>query len=301
MPDAAVRTISLSKRFGDIIALDDVSMEIHRGEVFGILGPNGAGKTTLLRTILNILRPDSGSVEIFGRPFQRSDRNRIGYLPEERGLYPQQPIGAVLEYFAALKGVGAARARASASYWLEQFGLAEAGRRPVGELSKGNQQKVQLAAAFIAEPEILIVDEPLSGLDPLSAQPVTAAIRGWAAAGRAVLLSTHHMGMAETLCSRLVMIARGRRVLYGDVAAIKRQYAANTVRVRATVDCSRCPLVQQVEQAPDAVNVHLRSGASSDDLLRWLVAAGASVERFERLATPFEEIFIDVARQAEVA
>jgi ABC-2 type transport system ATP-binding protein len=172
-----IRVDRVSKCFDKAVALDEVSFEARRGEVFGLLGPNGAGKTTLLRTILDIIKPDSGRVELFGRPFRPEDRDRVGYLPEERGLYPRQRVGAVLEYLGSLKGLAPSMARARAAAWLERLGMTETASMRVEQLSKGNQQKVQLAATLLASPPIVILDEPLSGLDPLGARAVNSIIR----------------------------------------------------------------------------------------------------------------------------
>jgi ABC-2 type transport system ATP-binding protein len=306
-----IRVEHVSKRFDKTTALDDVSFEVGAGEVFGLLGPNGAGKTTIIRTILDLIRPDSGRVEILGHAFTAADRNRIGYLPEERGLYPRQKVGPVLEYLGALKGMPATRARDEARQWLARFDLADAADHKVEQLSKGNQQKVQIAATFLAAPDIVVLDEPLSGLDPVGARQVNRIIRDRAAAGQTILLSTHQMGMVEALCTRVFMIARGRRVLYGDLRGIIREHSTDSVRVVSNADYRSCPLVERVNAdgegdgadaaagaPPAAVDVHLRAGATSDDLLQWLAANNASVERFERHATPLEDIFIRKAAAA---
>ncbi len=294
-----IRVDNVSKRFEKTVALDGVSLEVHAGEIFGLLGPNGAGKTTLIRAILDLIKPDSGHIEIFGHLFAPADRNRIGYLPEERGLYPRQKIGAVLEYLGALKGLSPADARAAASHWLARLELSEAADMKVEQLSKGNQQKIQIIATLIASPAIVALDEPLSGLDPVSSRVVTRIIRDCADEGKAVLLSTHQMGTVEALCSRVFMIARGHRVLYGHLAEIKRQYSTDAVRVRSSANYSACPLVDRVageNGRGQPVEVHLRDGASGDEFLHWLVSSGASVESFERLTTPLEEIFVRVAQ-----
>jgi ABC-2 type transport system ATP-binding protein len=296
-----VRTRSVSKRFGATVALDQISMEARAGEVFGLLGPNGAGKTTLIRSILDIIKPDSGTIEVFGRPFTPSDRDRIGYLPEERGLYPRQPVGAVLEYLGTLKGMTSSDARRQTTVWLERFGLGDALEKKVEQLSKGNQQKVQIAATLLAEPQIAILDEPLSGLDPLGARDVMGIIKEYAASGHAVILSTHQMGMVEALCTRVFMIAHGRSVLDGDLRDIKRQFAKNLVRVVSTADYSACPLVKDVQArgTPELpAEIRLNDSATSEGFLRWLVDSGSTVDSFERLSTPLEEIFVTVAQRA---
>ena len=297
----AVRVDEVTKRFDKTLALDRVSLDLHRGEIFGLLGPNGAGKTTLIRTILDLIKPDSGRVEIFGRSFAPADRNRIGYLPEERGLYPRQKVGAVLEYLGTLKGMRPNAARTAAAHWLARFDLTEYADRKVEQLSKGNQQKVQICGTLMASPDLVCLDEPLSGLDPVSSRVVMRVIRDLAAEGRTVLLSTHQMNTVEALCARVFMIARGRRVLYGTLTEIKRAHATDAVRVASSADYSACPLVARVEadgvpQGP--VAVYLRDGIGADAFLRWLVASGASIESFEHVSTPLEEIFVRVAEHA---
>jgi ABC-2 type transport system ATP-binding protein len=299
MTAVPVRVDRVSKRFESTVALDDVSLEVGAGEIFGLLGPNGAGKTTLIRTILDIIKPDSGKVEIFGHPFQPADRNRVGYLPEERGIYQRQPVGAVLEYLGSLKGLTPSTARANASKWLERFDLADAAGKKVDQLSKGNQQKVQIAATLVSGPPIVVLDEPLSGLDPLSARLANAVIREYAAEGHTVVLSTHQMAQVESLCTRVFMIAHGRRVLYGDLREIKRDHSTGAIRVVSDAGYDACPLISHVERPegipPGAANVFLHAHVTSDAFLAWLVERGAHVERFEKLDTPLEEIFVRVA------
>jgi len=298
-----IRGDGITKRFGQTVALDTVSLQVGGGEIFGLLGPNGAGKTTLIRIILDIIKPDAGRLEVFGRTFQPADRDRIGYLPEERGLYPRQPVAAVLEYMGALKGMSRADARVETARWLERLGLADVAARKVEQLSKGNQQKVQIAATLIARPDIVILDEPLSGLDPVSARLVIGVIRGCAAAGQTVLLSTHQMGMVESLCTRVLMIARGRVVLDGELRDIKRRFSSNAIRVQSTADYRACPHVERIEDpsSPDGfAAVYLRAPATGDEFLHWMVATGARVEHFERLSTPLEEIFVRVATEQAV-
>jgi ABC-2 type transport system ATP-binding protein len=296
-----IRVDGVSKRFDKTIALDDVSLEVRPGEIFGLVGPNGAGKTTLIRTILDIIKPDSGTVHIFGESFKPEHRDRIGYLPEERGLYPRQPVGAVLEYLGALKGVGPREAREAARHWLERFELTDATAKRVDQLSKGNQQKVQIAATLLAMPPVAIMDEPLSGLDPVSARLVNSVLVEYAATGHTVILSTHQMSLVESLCTRVFMIAHGRRVLYGDLRDIKRQYSSHSVRVTSTANYRACPFVIGVGQSngnDHPVQVDLQESATPDQFLSWLVAHDAKVERFERLSVPLEEIFVRVVENA---
>ena len=299
-----IRLANVTKRFDKTLALDDVSLEVRPGEVFGLVGPNGAGKTTIIRTVLDIIKPDSGTVEVFGRAFTPADRDRVGYLPEERGLYTRQPVGMVLEYLGALKGLSAGDARAAAKRWLDRFELGDALTKRVDQLSKGNQQKVQIAAALLAAPPIVVLDEPLSGLDPVSGRVVNTVIREIAAAGQSVVLSTHQMNLIESLCARVFMIARGRRVLYGDVREIRRQHSSHAVLVLSAADYRTCPLVSAVTcgtSTDDPSEVELLETATPEQFLSWLVAHDAHVQHFERLTMSLEEIFVRVAHGTETA
>jgi len=296
--NTAISLKTVRKAFDSLVAVDDVSLDVHQGEIFGLLGPNGAGKTTLIRIIMDIIRPDAGTVEVLGHHLADDDKRRIGYLPEERGLYTRQRVLAVLEYFACLKGLDSPPARRSALAWLERLEMTDVKDKKVGELSKGNQQKIQLISALVADPEIIVLDEPFSGLDPINARIVMTLIRELAAAGKSILLSAHQMGLVETLCQRVFMINKGRRVLYGDLDEIKRHYSDNAVVVQATADYSRCHLIDRHVPENGAMKVYLRDGVRPHDFLAWLVEAGAEVESFERATTPLEEIFIRVVRES---
>lgn len=293
----AISLRGVRKSFDSLVAVDDVSLDVERGEIFGLLGPNGAGKTTMIRMIMDIIRPDAGSIEIFGQHLTERVKEHIGYLPEERGLYTRQKVLSVLEYFARLKGATRAQARQNALTWLERLGLMEMRDKKVGELSKGNQQKVQLVATLVGDPEILILDEPFTGLDPVNTRMVSTVIREQASAGKTVLLSTHQMALVETLCERVFMIHRGRRVLYGHLDEIKRRYSDNAVLVRAAVDYRQCPLIARTVPENGTMRVYLNAGVQPRDFLAWLLQAGAEVEAFERATTPLEDIFIKVVQE----
>jgi ABC-2 type transport system ATP-binding protein len=295
----AISLTAVRKAFDSLVAVDDVSLDVYQGEIFGLLGPNGAGKTTLIRMIMDIIRPDAGRIEVLGHHLADEDKSRIGYLPEERGLYPRQKVLSVLEYFACLKGLDERQARANALAWLERMQMMDVGDKKVGELSKGNQQKIQLVAAVIAEPEIVILDEPFSGLDPVNVRAVSTVIRDVAASGKTVLLSAHQMGLVESLCERVFMINRGQRVLYGDLDDIKRQYSDNSVLVQSTADYSRCDLIDRGVPENGAMKVYLRDGVRPRDFLAWLLESGAELESFERGMTPLEDIFIKVVQENE--
>jgi ABC-2 type transport system ATP-binding protein len=295
----AIVVNSVQKTFDSVVAVNDVSFAVHQGEIFGLLGPNGAGKTTLIRLIMDIFRPDSGTIEVLGHHFDDEDKSRIGYLPEERGLYTRQKVLSVVEYFGMLKGLSERQARTNALRWLEKLDLAEVKDRKVQELSKGNQQKIQIAATVVAEPDILILDEPFSGLDPVNTRLIINAVRDLAAQGKTILLSTHQMTLVETLCQRVFMINRGRRVLYGDLDEIKAQYSDNSVLVQSNADYSRCRLIAQCTVENKAMKISLCDGVAPREFLAWLVNSGAEVQSFERAMTPLEDIFIKVVEAHE--
>ena len=264
------------------------------GEIFGLLGPNGAGKTTLIRTILDIIKPDTGRLEVFGRLFQPDDRDRIGYLPEERGLYPRQPVGAVLEYMGRSRAWPAPTPGPRRS-WLERLGLLTRGAESRAAV-EGQPAKVQVAATLIARPEIVILDEPLSGLDPVSARLVTGVIRDYAAAGHTVLLSTHQMGMVESLCTRVTMIAAAAWCSTASCARSDASTSNNAIRVQLTSDSDRAAR-RAGRRRGVGRRLRRRPPAAAGQRRRFPPLARRdrrAVEHFERLSTPLEEIFVRV-------
>jgi ABC-2 type transport system ATP-binding protein len=212
----------IRKRFGAVQALDRCTFSVARGRMLGFLGPNGAGKTTAMRAIFGLVSLDGGEVLWNGRPIGLEERLRFGYMPEERGLYPRMPVGDQLEYFARLHGLDAAAARAAAARWLERLGLAGRVDAKLEELSHGNQQRAQLAAALVHEPELLVLDEPFAGLDPLAVHTLADILRGEAARGAAVLFSSHQLELVEDICEEVAVVDRGRIVATGDLNALKR-------------------------------------------------------------------------------
>jgi ABC-2 type transport system ATP-binding protein len=220
--------IGLTKRFGEILALDQLTLEVRPGRVLGFLGPNGAGKTTAMRCIFGLVRPDEGELRWNGRPVGPAEWRRFGYMPEERGLYPRMRVGLQLEYFARLSGLDSRLAAATVQRWLGRLGLAERAGEKVEALSHGNQQRVQLAAALVHDPDLLVLDEPFSGLDPLGVEALAAVIEELAEAGAAVIFSSHQLDLVEDVCRDVVVIERGRVVLAGPLeelrAASRRRY-----------------------------------------------------------------------------
>jgi ABC-2 type transport system ATP-binding protein len=290
----AIVVAGVSKSFGSTTAVDKVSFTVGKGEVFGLVGPNGAGKTTLIRMIMNIFRPDEGGIRVFGKALAPEDKDRIGYLPEERGVYTKQKARFVLEYFAQLKSLSRANARSNAEAWLKKLDLWEVRDRQIQELSKGNQQKVQLISAVIADPEIVILDEPLSGLDPVNVRVLMSVIRELAADGKAVLFSSHQMNLVESLCQRVLMIHRGKAMLYGELDRIRRDYSDNAVLVQTEASLDDCPFVLKALPDEQGRKVYLRQESHPEDLLSWLIHRGFGVKFFEQLPVKLEEIFIKI-------
>jgi len=227
----------LTRRYGDLVALDDLSFTVAEGQMFGFVGPNGAGKTTAMRIILGVLEPDAGEVRWRGRPMNDEIRKRVGYIPEERGLYPRMRVRDQLEYFARLHGLSAREARDAAAYWIEQLGVAQRASDRVEALSLGNQQRVQLAAALVHDPELLVLDEPFSGLDPVGVDVLAGVLKAKAAEGTPVIFSSHQLELVERLCEAVAIINKGRLVATGGVAGLR----AAGRRRRLQVDVAGAP------------------------------------------------------------
>ena len=253
----------IHKRFGEVQALDGCSLSVACGRMLGFLGPNGAGKTTVMRAIFGLVELDSGEVLWDGRPIDVGERLRFGYMPEERGLYPRMRVGEQLEYFGRLHGLAANAARSAASLWLGRLGLAERAAAKVEELSHGNQQRAQLAAALVHEPELLVLDEPFAGLDPLAIHTLAEVLRGEAARGAAVLFSSHQLELVEDICEEVAIIDHGRLLATGDVDALKR--ASQQRRIELQLDGA--PL-EWLPGVPGVELVERRNGTLRLDLSR---------------------------------
>jgi ABC-2 type transport system ATP-binding protein len=285
----------VSKRFGRVEVVRDLSFEVRAGEVLGFLGPNGAGKTTMMRMLLDIIRPDSGRIAVFGGRPGLAQQQRVGYLPEERGLYRDVSALDTLVYFGSLKGLSGGEARRRAEELLRGLGLGDSTHKKAGELSRGMHQKVQVIATVLHGPDLLILDEPFQGLDPVNAQLLRDLVVGQRDRGVAVVMSTHDMNEAQALCDRLLLIDHGRRVLYGTLAEIQRDYVSGAVEVAGEglpTSADSLASIADVSASDGVVRYMLRNGATATDLFHELAAAGVSVSRFE-VATPnLNEIFI---------
>ncbi len=301
--EPTIAVTHLSKSFGQIHAVEDASFEVYPGEIFGLLGPNGAGKTTTIRMILDIFRPDSGEVMILGGRLDEKKKKRIGYMPEERGLYRTQPLEPTLLFLARLKGLDETTARRRLKTWLERLDLYEHRHKKVQDLSKGMQQKAQVIATLIHEPDIIIVDEPFAGLDPVNMRLIKEIIAEQCRAGRTVMMSTHLMHQVEELCNRIVLINRGRVMLYGQVNQIKRDFAGNAIRLAGTGNFTDLPGVLEVRRENDYWRLTLQPGADSQDVFRALATRkDARVERFEIAEVSLEDIFVTIVQgQRETA
>lgn len=302
MPEPVLALENVVKRFGAFAAVDGLSFEVGAGEIFGFLGPNGAGKTTTLRMILDIIRPTSGRIVILGSETAIPVRRRIGYLPEERGLYRKMRAAETIAYFAALRGVPERIARRKAYELLERFGLAAFSRTKNEALSKGMAQKVQLLATIAHEPEFLILDEPFSGLDPINQHALEELIRDLKKNGRTIIFSTHVMQHAERLCDRFLIISGGKKRFEGDLAQARAVFPPRLLlRTADPVDAlERAPGVVGVTaigEAPDGeqdYEVALAPGADPQDVLRAAFGAGLRLSRFEHAGASLHEIFVAV-------
>jgi ABC-2 type transport system ATP-binding protein len=294
MPTVEINHIR--KSFGQIKAVDDVSFSVEKGEIFGLVGPNGAGKTTSIRVLLDIFKADSGSVAILGGPISEAKKDRIGYMPEERGLYQDINLERCLIYMASLKGLSPAEARSRMGEYLERFDLAAHKAKKVKELSKGMQQKAQIIATLLHQPDILIIDEPFGGLDPINTQMVKDLLFEQHEKGVTILMCTHQMHQVEELCERLVLIDHGRVVLYGELSEIQRQFAGNALLVRTSGELPALPGVVSVEEHNAASRLVLAPGAKPQDVLRALVEKNVEVEQFELAMPTLDEIFLRVVQ-----
>lgn len=286
----------ITKSFGPVKAVEDVSYTVEKGELFGLLGPNGAGKTTSIRVMLDIFKPDSGSVAVLGGAMSESKKDRIGYMPEERGLYQDIPLERCLAYLGSLKGLRPAEVRRRAQVYLERFDLASYKNKKVKELSKGMQQKAQVIATLLHQPELLIVDEPFSGLDPVNTQMVMEVLREQHAQGVTIILCSHQMHQVEELCERIVLIDHGKVMLYGELAEIRRQFSGNAVWVRTPAQLPALDGVARVEPLNGAFKLHLSKGTDPQGILEALVARKLAIEQFEIAMPTLDEIFIRVVQ-----
>ena len=291
---------AVRKSYGGFRAVDGVSLAVESGSICGLLGPNGAGKTTSIRMIMDIIAPDSGEVRLFGRPRRRDDLLRVGYLPEERGLYRKMTVTDHLLFLARLHGARKRETMADIELWLDRVGLSEWAGRKVEELSKGMQQKIQLVGTVLHKPDLLVLDEPFSGLDPINQGLFKDLLADYRRDGKAVLFSTHIMEQAEKLCDRICLISRGRAVLSGELKAIKRRFGGHSFRLVAEGDLDRLAELPGIARAiprEDGAKLLLEENVSGAEVLSRLVRA-VTVHEFRSEDPDLEEIFIQVVGEA---
>jgi ABC-2 type transport system ATP-binding protein len=298
--DSAIELKNVSKVFGRFPAVDSLSFRVPRGVAFGLLGPNGAGKTTTIRMIMNITAPDTGEIRILGEQMTREMQNRIGYLPEERGLYRKMKVIDHLYFLAAIKGVNRETAKARIDAWLEKMDLRPWLRKKVDELSKGMQQKVQFIATIVHDPEILILDEPFSGLDPINTALMKEYFQEFRARGKTIVFSTHVLEQAEKLCDEICLLARAKKILEGPLSTLKQQYSRNLLRL--SVDAG----AQQVAALPGVVSsqavnggylITLEPGTDHREFLRRTLER-YPVNAFSQKEPDLEEIYLEAVRAA---
>ena len=273
-----------------------MSLDVEPGEVFGLLGPNGAGKTTLIRVGLDILRPDEGEVQLFGEAPRREALDRTAYLPEERGVYRRAKVRRLLEYLGRLKGMARVEAKNAAGRWLERVGLGGVAEQRVESLSKGMTQKVQIAACLMSEPELCVLDEPFSGLDPVNVALVTELIEERRACGRTTVLSTHMMHQVEALCDRVALVHQGRLVVYGELDEVRRRYSPNEVIVWTGTDLDALGMPARQHEA-GSWRVELGPSDTASGYLEELIRSGVVVDRYEPLVARMDEIFVRLVRE----
>ncbi|MCC7306249.1 MAG: ATP-binding cassette domain-containing protein [Acidobacteria bacterium] len=287
---------NVTKRFGEFTAVEDLSFDIRAGRVFGFLGPNGAGKTTTIRMIVGITVPDEGSIEFYGKRISYELQDRIGYLPEERGLYKKLKVADQLRYFAELKGVSGAVAEKKIDFWLERMNLAEWKNKKTTDLSKGMQQKIQFISTVLHDPDLLILDEPFSGLDPVNVEFMIDVLSEFRNNEKTVIFSTHLMSTAERLCHDILLINKSRKVLGGTLRDVKESYGLNLISFRGTgaenVLADRS-LIDKIASHADEQELHLAPGVDPQRLLKALIEAGANVTKFEITEPSLNDIFIE--------
>jgi len=290
---------NLVKRFNNTVAVDELSFAVQPGKVFGLLGPNGAGKTTTIRTILNIIKPSSGDIIFNGQPITYEYYNIIGYLPEERGLYKKSKVIDVLVYFAALKNVNKKDAISLADIWLKKLNILDFREKKIEQLSKGNQQKVQLIAAIIHNPQLLILDEPFTGFDPINQQEVKDLILSFLSEGKTIILSTHQMDLAEKLCEDILLINKGKEVCKGKLSDIKKRFGGKHIRLGFTGESNFIEQFSEIVKFDNYNNyseLQLRDDVIPSELLTKLVAK-IEVNHFSVIEPTLNKIFIDLIEE----
>lgn len=291
---------NLRKEYKNVVAVDNISFNVEEGRIFGILGPNGAGKTTTLRTVLNIIKPTSGSITFNNKPIAKQFLNTIGYLPEERGLYKRSKVIDVILYFAGLKKMSRHSALGEAKSWLKKLVIEQYMNKRVEELSKGNQQKVQFIISVIHNPSLLILDEPFTGFDPINQTLIKETVLSFVTDGKIIILSTHQMETAEKLCSDILLINKGVELYQGSLTNLKRNFGTNTVKIEFDGDAeflNNLAQVQNVDRYSNFAEIQLKENIDPSDFLRQIVDK-INIKSFTVLEPTLNKIFIDVIGQS---
>ena len=294
--NATLTVENVTKRYGDFTAVEDLSFNIGAGRVFGFLGPNGAGKTTTIRMIVGITAPDEGAIELFGAKISNETQNRIGYLPEERGLYKKMKIADQLRYFAALKNVPAKEADKRIDFWLERMKLSDWKNKKTTDLSKGMSQKIQFISTVLHDPDLLILDEPFSGLDPVNVEFMIQVVAELKAQGKTIIFSTHLMETAERLCDDIILINRSRKVIGGTIREVKASFGKNLIALRCVggeTVLEDESLVAGITTHADELELELAKHADAQILLKRLIENGAAISKFEEIEPSLNDIFIE--------
>ncbi len=298
---------NITKRFSHTVALNSVSLEIPQGSIYGLLGPNGAGKTTCIRILTQILQPDSGTITLYNKNLEPDDITQFGYLPEERGLYKQMYVGEQIMYFASLKGMSKIEAKQECNFWLQKFNIEQWKHKKAGELSKGMQQKIQFICAIIHKPEILILDEPFSGFDPINADIIKQEILQLKKLGTTIILSTHNMNSVEELCDSIALINASEKIIEGSVSAIKKQFAKNIYSITfsgyydkflATLTTSYKILEQIQNNGETTILIELTEEIPTNNLLTHIMTCGNIID-FSQIIPNMHDIFIDVVKNSQ--
>lgn len=290
---------NLTKKFNDIVAVDDISFRLSEGKMFGLLGPNGAGKTTTIRTVLNIIKPTSGTVRFKDKVINEEFFNVIGYLPEERGLYKKSKAWDVIMYFASLKNMSHHFANEAANHWITKLDLGALKSKRIEELSKGNQQKIQFICAVIHDPELLILDEPFSGFDPINQQIIKDVLLSFSNSGKLIILSTHQMETAEKLCSEILLINKGKEVCSGSISEIKRKFASNNIKIEFEGDgtfIKNLPFVKSFDSYNNYAEIQLTDSFAPSEFLKTVIDK-IEVKQFSTVEPTLNKIFIDVIKE----
>lgn len=291
-----IEITNVTKKYNDRVAVNNFSFTAESGKIYGFLGPNGAGKTTTIRMIMGIIAPDSGDIKVFGKKLSEQSKKRIGYIPEERGLYRKYKVSDILLYFGKLKGLSSEEARKNTSTWLDKVGLKDRANSKVEELSKGMQQNIQLIVSLINNPDLVILDEPFVGLDPINTRNMKEIIYSLKESGKTIIFSTHQMNEAERLCDHILLINKGKKVIDGPIEEVKKKYSKNFVSVEfrnKIMNLGDIDIIENVYYEGNKAEIELRRNINYNDLLKVLLQRG-DISKYEISESSLESIFVEV-------